>query len=131
MTKQPINGHGPDGKDVPMSEERQSTRDRARTQPYEPDYPESDRKPSAERPNAFNALAWLVEGATGLWEELHHNDLGLTEEFWKHAYAARRESLLALRAAVDALIAQTESQARQEEERQQRRERRGGINIDF
>jgi hypothetical protein len=91
----------------------------------------SPRKPSADRPNAFNALAWLLEGATGFYEELRHSDLGLPEEFWVHAYAARKESLLALRAILDDLIARSESQAQQEQERQQRRERRGGIDIEF
>ena len=72
-----------------------------------------------------------MEGATGFIEELRHNDLGLPEDFWVHAYAARKESLLALRAVLDDLIARSESQVQQEQEKQQRRERRGGINVDF
>ncbi len=110
---------------------RASNRDRAQARAYEPASEKTDRRPSAEREHAFNALAWLVEGATGLLEELRHNDLGLPEDFWVHAYAARKEGLLAVRAVLDDLIARTESQGVQETEKQQRRERRGGINIDF
>lgn len=106
-----------------------SRRDRARRRNYQPEYQEPDRKPASERPASFNLLAWLVEGATGLLEEVRHNDLGLSEQFWVHAYAARRETLLALRAALDDLIAYTESEAQQEKERQQRRQRRGSIDI--
>ena len=64
-------------------------------------------------------------------EEVRHNDLSLPEDFWVHAYAARHESLLAVRAIVDDLIAKSESAQKQEEEKQQRRERRGGIDINF
>lgn len=106
-----------------------SNRDRAQERPYTPDLEETPRKAAENRPNAFNALAWLLEGATGLIEEMRHNDLGLPEDFWVHAYAARRESLLALRAALDDLIEKTESAQRQVEEQQKRRERRGGIEI--
>jgi hypothetical protein len=114
-----------------MEGETQSNRDRASEQPYEPEYEKTARKPRDDRPDAFNALAWLLEGATGLFEELRHNDLGLSEEFWVHAYAARRETLLALRAALDELIKRSESQIRLEQERQQRHERRRDIKIDF
>jgi hypothetical protein len=114
-----------------MEGETQTNRDRAREQPYEPEYEKTERKPQQDRPNAFHALAWLLEGATGLFEEVRHNDLGLPEEFWVHAYAARRETLFALRAVLDELIRRSESQTRQEQERQQRRERRGDIKIDF
>lgn len=115
--------------EVKLGGKARSTRDRARSRPYEPEYEEPTRKPASERPASFNTLAWLLEGATGLLEELRHNDLGLSEAFWVHAYAARRETLLALRAALDDLIARTESLAQQEKERQQRRQRRGGIDI--
>jgi hypothetical protein len=114
-----------------MNETTESNRERARSQPYEPQYRESGRKPADARPNAFNALAWLLEGATGVFEELRHSDLGLSEKFWTHAYAARRETLLALRAALDELIERTEGNAAQAQERQQQRERRGGIDIEF
>lgn len=112
-------------------EDAPSSRDRARRQPYTPDYEQPNRKPAADRPNAFNAVAWLLEGATGLFEEARHNDLGLPEAFWVHAYAARKEALLAVRAVLDDLIERSENQVQQEEQRQQRRERRGGINIEM
>lgn len=108
-----------------------SNRERASERAYEPAYEKNTRQPSGERENAFNALAWLLEGATGLVEELRHNDLGLPEDFWVHAYAARKESLLALRAILDDMIEQSESQVKKEEEKQKRRDRRGGINVDF
>jgi hypothetical protein len=92
-------------------------------------YRRSTRRPADQRENAFQGVAWLLEGITGVVEELRHSDLGLSEEFWVHAYAARRESLLAVRAVVDQLIERAEADDRQEEERRQRRERRGGINI--
>ncbi|HMN29227.1 MAG TPA: hypothetical protein PKE45_13845 [Caldilineaceae bacterium] len=106
-----------------------TNRDRAASQAYTSEYGQSVRKPASARPNAFNPLAWILEGATGLLEELRHNDLGLSEQFWVHAQAAQRETLLALRAALDGLIAQSERPAQQAKERQQRQERRGGIEI--
>ena len=120
------NAHHDD--DIPLRPK--SNRDKAQERPYSPDLEETPRKPAEDRPNSFNALAWLLEGATGLIEEMRHNDLGLPEDFWVHAYAARRESLLALRAVLDDLIEKSESAQRQEEEKQKRRERRGGIEID-
>ena len=113
------------------SEQRASPnkREAAQEREYTPAYEESPRKASEERPNAFNALAWLLEGAAGLVEELQHNDLGLPEEFWVHAYAARHESLLALQAVIDDLVKKSEKAQQQEEEKQKRRERRGGIEI--
>ncbi len=107
-------------------------REQARSSGYTPRYETPPpRRPASERENAFHKLAWLLEGATGIVEEVLHNDLGLTEDFWIHAYAARRESLLALQAIVDTLVDGTESESGKEAERQQRRERRGGIEIDF
>lgn len=114
----------------PAEDEAPTNRERARRQPYTPDYEQPSRKPAADRPNAFNTVAWLLEGATGLFEEARHNDLGLPEAFWVHAYAARREALLALRAVLDDLIERSDSHAQQEQARQQRRERRGGIEIE-
>jgi hypothetical protein len=113
-----------------MNEPTESNRERARNQPYDPDYTDPGRKPAEARPNAFNALAWLLEGATGLLEEVRHSDLGLSEKFWTHAYAARRETLLALRAALDELIERSEGPARQQKEADQRRTRRGTIDIE-
>ncbi len=108
-----------------------SSRARARTRPYTPRYAQTARRPYADRENAFDALAWLIEGATGLIEELRHNDLGLPEDFWVHAYAARQEMLLAVRAALDDMIEKGVDAAQAETERQKRRERRGGIDIEF
>ena len=113
------------------SDTRRSRRTQAAERPYQPDYTQPGRQPSSEREHAFNSLAWMLEGATGLMEELRHSDLGLSEEFWVHALAARREGLLALRAVLDELIEKSTQQTRQDAERQQRRERRGGIDIDF
>lgn len=104
---------------------------RAAQPPYTPEYGEVPRRPAAERENAFNALAWLLEGASGLVEELRHNDLGLSEEFWIHFYAARRESLLAARALVDSLLEQTEAESRKVQDQAARRARRGGVDVEF
>ena len=76
-------------------------------------------------------MLWLLEGATGVMEEIRHNDLGMSEDFWIHAYAARRESLLAMRAALDQFIASTEAQGSDQRENKPRGPRRGGIDIDF
>lgn len=110
---------------------RGSARDRAAASDYEPYHGDSGRKPASERENAFNFVAWLAEGMTGVVEELRHNDLGLSEEFWVHATAARNETLLAMRAAIDSMIEKTSALEKQEQERQVRAERRGGINIEF
>jgi hypothetical protein len=107
-----------------------AARTAARARDYSPPYEQPARAPASEREEAFNFVAWLADGATGILEELRHNDLGLTEEFWQHAYAARRESLLALRAFLDTVIEKTDGAAKEEAERQQRRQRRGGINIE-
>ena len=80
--------------DIPAGSNRQ----RARARSYRPSYEAPNRKPASERETAFNALAWLLEGVTGAYEEIRNNDLGLDEEFWVHAYAARQEGLLAMRA---------------------------------
>lgn len=111
-------------------EPEHSARRRAQERNYRPRYSEATRRPAADREAAFNVWMWLIEGATGVLEEVRHNDLGLSEDFWVHAGAARRESLLALRAVIDQMIDGDE--ARQEEtEREQRRARRGGIQVDF
>ena len=106
-----------------------TARQRARKRTYSPPYERSRR--GGERDDAFNALAWLLEGAAGLIDEIRHNDLGLPEDFWVHAYAARREVMLAARAVLDDALAEEDSAAQREGEREQRRERRGGINIEF
>jgi len=74
---------------------------------------------------------WLLQGLVGLSEELRHSDLGLPEEFWVHAYAARREALLAARALVDAALencASTEHAAAPETKKPPQR---GQVSIDF
>ncbi len=117
--------------DYEIDDKAQSARQRAAERPYTPRYEKPPRRPGGEREAAFNSLAWLLEGATGLIEELRHNDLGLPEEFWMHAYAARREGLLALRAVLDDMIERSSVQIKQESERQKRQERRGGIDVEF
>ena len=56
-------------------------RRRARRRDYKPAYEEPDRTPASDRDNAFNALAWFLEGAAGLAEELRHNDLAFRRNF--------------------------------------------------
>jgi hypothetical protein len=108
-----------------------SARDLAAESDYQPEYQQPARRPVGDRENAFHLLAWIAEGASGLVEELRHNDLGLSEEFWIHLYAARRESLLTARAFVNSLLAKFESDAQKAQEREKRQERRGGVSIDF
>ncbi|MFN3334954.1 MAG: hypothetical protein ACK47M_20835, partial [Caldilinea sp.] len=109
---------------------QQTARQRAQRRAYRPNYSKPGRRPASEREGAFNALMWMIDGATGLLEELRHNDLGLPEDFWVHAYAARRESLLALRAILDDWIDE-EPPLPPSGEKQEPPKRRGGINIDF
>lgn len=87
----------------------------------------SPRRPSSDRPNAFHVADWLLEGISGLSEELLHNDLGLPEEFWVHAYAARREGLLAARALIDHLLERTPAS----EAAPAPKSRRGHVDISF
>ncbi|MFN8466420.1 MAG: hypothetical protein U0X20_12755 [Caldilineaceae bacterium] len=108
-----------------------TNRTRAAARGYRPAYEKPSRRPPDEREDSFNPLAWLIEGATGFVEEMRHNDLGLTEEFWVHAAAARREGLLAARALLDQFLEETQQQQTAERERQARQSRRGGINVDF
>ena len=108
-----------------------SARQRAAQSEYAPRYEQPDRTPAGERTAAFNALAWLADGLTGAMEEARHSDLGLSQEFWTHLYAVRRESLLAAKALVESLLAKTECETEQQQETEQRRARRGGVDIDF
>jgi hypothetical protein len=108
-----------------------TNRTRAAARGYRPAYEKPSRRPAEEREDSFNPLAWLIEGATGFVEEMRHNDLGLTEEFWVHAAAARREGLLAARALLDQFLEETQQQQTAKRERQARQSRRGGINVDF
>lgn len=98
---------------------------------YVPEYKNpSPRRSSEDRANAFNSLAWMVEGATGLVEELRHSDLGLSEAFWVHLYAMRREGLLAARAAIDSLLAQSEKESQEAQDQIKREARRGEVAIE-
>jgi hypothetical protein len=114
-----------------MEEKSTNSREQATNSDYEPEHEQPGRRRKSEdRANAFNTLAWMMEGATGLVEELRHSDLGLSEEFWVHFYAMRREGLLAARAAIDSLLAQTEKESKAAQEQTQRQTRRGGVTID-
>ncbi len=109
-----------------------SARSRAAAAPYTPDYGDlPTRQPASERESAFSPIGWLLDGATGLIGELRHNDLGLSEEFWIHAYAARREGILAVRAVLNDILSRAESCRINEVDSRTRRERRGNIEIDF
>ncbi len=90
-------------------------------------YDPPPRRPKSQRENAFDLGTWLMQGVLGISEELRHNDLGLPEEFWVHAYAARKETLLALRALVDAAIAKCDEE---EAPPQKKRPQRGRVPID-
>lgn len=113
--------------DLADEEARQANaRRRAQQRGYRPRYDKPGRRPAAERDSSFNALLWLLDGATGLVEEVRHNDLGLPEDFWVHADAARRESLMALRAILDEWIDEEPPPPQDAPPK-----RRGGIDIDF
>ncbi|HHY57814.1 MAG TPA: hypothetical protein GYA08_20515 [Chloroflexi bacterium] len=109
--------------------QRSNARQRARQRDYRPRYSKPGRRPAAEREGAFNALLWLLDGATGIVEELRHNDLGLPEDFWVHAVAARKETLMALRAILDDWI--DEEHDAPAPPKSEPPKRRGGIDIDF
>ena len=98
---------------------------------YVSKYETPSRRPASIRSASFNPLAWVADGVTGAIEEVKHNDLGLSQEFWKHLYAVRREGLLTAQALVESLIAKVESKSEQQNDRKKRRERRGNIDIDF
>jgi hypothetical protein len=128
------NGHNgrnaPDTSGSETGRDESNARSSARKRAYKPPYDAADRKPATERENAFNAAMWLLEGATGMLEELRHNDFGLPEDFWVHAYAARREGLLAMRAVLDEMIARSEADQAKADDREKRQSRRGGISVD-
>ena len=112
-------------------ERKPSQRDSAAQAKYSPRYETPSRRPAESRPTSFNPLAWVADGVTGAIEEARHNDLGLSQDFWKHLYAVRRESLLTAQALVESLIAKVESKADEQEQRAQQRQRRGSVDIDF
>ena len=115
---------------VPSSPSGRPSR-KAAAADYEPVYEEPPRKPKNERADAFNATLWLIEGVGGFLDEIQHNDLGLPEEFWTHAYAARKEGLLAARALIDHAIQRSDEELTKAAEKEEKRTRRGGVNIDF
>lgn len=94
-------------------------------------YDESPRKPKSERENAFDLAAWLVQGLAGISEELRHNDLGLPEDFWVHAYAARKEALLAAKALVDAALEKCAEDEQKSAAGKKKPPQRGQVSIDF
>jgi len=111
------------------SEQRRSRKSAAAA--YEPTYEEPPRKAKSERPDAFNATLWLIEGVGGFLDEIQHNDLGLPEEFWTHAYAARKEGLLAARALIDHAIQRSDEELAKAAQQEEKQARRGGVDIDF
>jgi len=94
---------------------------------YEP----PPRRPRHERKNAFDVGSWLIEGVLGIAEEVRHNDLGLPEEFWTHAYAARREALLAARALIDTALERFDEEDEASARREAGRRQRGPVNVKF
>ena len=100
-------------------------------QPAEEPQAESPRKPKTERENAFDMGAWLVQGLLGFSEELRHSDLGLPEDFWVHAYAARKEALLAARALVDAALESYAAEESKKAAQKKKPSQRGQVSIDF
>jgi len=93
--------------------------------------PGSSRRARSERENAFDVGTWLLQGLAGLSEELRHNDLGLPEDFWTHAYAARREALLAARALVDAALENCGEEKTAQDRENKKPPQRGQVSIDF
>ena len=98
---------------------------------YEPVYEDPPRKPKSERADAFNPTLWLIEGVGGFLDEIQHNDLGLPEEFWVHAYAARKEGLLAARALIDHAIQRSDQELAKAAQQEEKKARRGGVEIEF
>lgn len=145
VPERPANGHPTPQRDDARAEKKR-TRAKTAPEPTNPDpsersrsrpqeergdthYDPPPRRPKSERDNAFDFSSWLLDGLTGIAEEIQHNDLGLPEAFWTHTYAARKEALLALRVLVDTAIERCE---REEDAstRSQRPRRRGSINIE-
>lgn len=109
-----------------------SARQRAAASDYVPAHDDPpDRRPADVRDDSFSLTGWLFQGVVGLIEEVQHNDLGMPEEFWVHAYAAKREGKMALDLALEEIRRRANAGSQKEVERNQRRERRGDIEIDF
>jgi hypothetical protein len=120
---------GPAKPKAAESEQRRSRKSAAAA--YEPTYEDPPRQPKSERPDAFNPTLWLIEGVGGFLDEIQHNDLGLPEEFWVHAYAARKEGLLAARALIDHAIQRSDEELAKAAQQEEKKARRGGVNIEF
>lgn len=125
----PINSEMPPEADRPsLQKQGQLSDNEAETgTPADPQPQPSSQHERDDQPHAFHFSAWLLEGLAGLSKELQHTHLGLPEAFWTHAYAARRETLLAVRALVDAALARCETQ----KPAQNRPKQRGQVQIDF
>ena len=93
--------------------------------------PESPRRARSERENTFDMDAWLLQGLAGLSEELRHSDLGLPEDFWVHAYAARKEALLAARTLVDVALENCAAEKAAQSGEKKKPPQRGQVSIDF
>lgn len=91
----------------------------------------SSRRARTERENAFDISSWLLQGLAGLSEELRHSDLGLPEDFWVHAYAARKEALLAAKALVDAALENCAEEEAAHDGEKKKPQQRGQVSIDF
>ncbi|MBI1293783.1 hypothetical protein GC175_02345 [bacterium] len=112
----------PESEPTPQAEKRASP-----GRSYDP----PPRRPRQERKNAFDVGSWLIEGVLGIAEEVRHNDLGLPEEFWTHAYAARREALLAARALIDTALERFDEEDDASARREAGRRQRGPVNVNF
>ena len=120
----PSNGNG----HVPMSPQQETAPgDSGSTETP----PGSSRQARSERENAFDVAAWLLQGLAGLSEELRHSDLGLPEDFWVHAYAARKEALLAAKALVDAALENCAEEKATQRGEKKKPPQRGQVSIDF
>jgi hypothetical protein len=115
---------------IPTSEPLHKSQPQGEKESGGPAYDPPPRRPRAERNDAFDFSSWLLEGVVGIAEELRHNDLGLPEEFWTHAYAARKEALLAARSLLDVAIERCDDTDLPSVRRKQRKQR-GNVNIDF
>jgi hypothetical protein len=115
---------------IPAAEPLRETQTQGEKESGRPAYDPPPRRPRAERNDAFDFSSWLLEGVVGIAQELRHNDLGLPEEFWTHAYAARKEALLAARSLLDVAIERCDETSPPSARRKPRKQR-GNVNIDF
>lgn len=113
----------------PSVDDPRATQDQPEVETENPSYDPPPRRPRAQREHAFDVASWLLEGVVGIAEELRHNDLGLPEEFWTHAYAARKETLLAARTLLDVAIERCDESSPPSKRKQ--RKQRGNVDISF